>query len=73
MTYMKGATLILAGLSMISLSIGHTDSYHMTGHMWGGYWLGNILMILFTVLAVLGIIYLWQEVSENREQEGGNK
>jgi len=44
---------------------------HMTGYnMWGMGWLGSLLGIAIWILVILGIIYLYQQITENKETEG---
>lgn len=46
------------------------NSGHMMGYnMWGMGWFGMIFGLAFWILVILGIIYLFQQVTEN----GGNQ
>ncbi|MFB6144331.1 MAG: hypothetical protein ABEJ98_03395 [Candidatus Nanohaloarchaea archaeon] len=51
------------------------NSWHMAGYnMWGMGWLGVLFGLAFWVLVILGIIYLYQQITENRlrtEKEDG--
>lgn len=41
---------------------------HMTGYnMWGMGWFGLVFGLTFWILVFLGIIYLYQQVTENQE------
>jgi hypothetical protein len=43
---------------------------HMTGYnMWGMGWFGLIVGLAFWTLVILGIIYLYQQVTEKRAEE----
>lgn len=47
---------------------------HNTGHMmgynmWGMGWFGLLFGLAFWILVVLGIIYLYQEITENKSEE----
>jgi len=43
---------------------------HMAGYnMWGMGWFGVLFGLAFWILVILGIIYLYQEVTENRGEE----
>ncbi|MFB6145044.1 MAG: hypothetical protein ABEJ99_00890 [Candidatus Nanohaloarchaea archaeon] len=46
---------------------------HMMGYnMWGMGWFGFIPGILSWILVILGMIFLYQKITENREAETGN-
>ncbi|MFB6190963.1 MAG: hypothetical protein ABEJ64_00890 [Candidatus Nanohaloarchaea archaeon] len=47
---------------------------HNTGHMigynmWGMGWFGVLFGLAFWVLVILGIIYLYQQITENEEEQ----
>lgn len=46
------------------------NGWHMLGYnMWGMGWFGLIFGLLFWILVILGIIYLYQQITENQGDE----
>lgn len=47
----------------------HSSGHMMGYNMWGMGWFGLIIGLSFWILAILGIIYLYQEVTENEGEQ----
>lgn len=46
------------------------NTAHMAGYnMWGMGWFGFLFGLAFWILVILGIIYLYQQVTENKGEE----
>lgn len=48
----------------------HTGAGMMGYNMWGMGWFGLIFGLAFWILVILGIVYLYQEVTEKRDENG---
>ena len=51
----------------------HSGADMMGYNMWGMGWYGLFIGLAFWIVVILGIIYLYQEVTENREEAGSGE
>lgn len=47
----------------------HNGAHMMGSNIWGMGWFGALIGLTFWILAILGIIYLYQRITENGGEE----
>lgn len=58
------------GTMMMSDGSWMHNTGHMAGYnMWGMGWVGLLFGLAFWILVILGIIYLYQQITENGREE----